>query len=55
MMENVLNDTPINLAKLHRDKGGKDTTYDNTANSFGIAWEGTVRNAKLYMPSYSQN
>ncbi|ETL86456.1 hypothetical protein L917_14112, partial [Phytophthora nicotianae] len=27
MMENVLNDTPINLAKLHRDKGGKIPLY----------------------------
>ncbi|GMF39973.1 unnamed protein product [Phytophthora fragariaefolia] len=47
-------DNSVDLSGTWRGEGGKISTLDAIANRFGIAWEGTVTQAKLYMPSHVQ-
>ncbi|KAL3671828.1 hypothetical protein V7S43_002497 [Phytophthora oleae] len=52
MMSQAMNSEPVNLTNVWRGHGQKEILYDSVANGLGIAWEGTVDEATLYMPSY---
>ncbi|KAG1701525.1 hypothetical protein DVH05_010826 [Phytophthora capsici] len=54
MMSRATDSKPVNMADTWKDDEGKEILYDAIANSFGIAWEGTVDKAMLYMPPFTR-
>ncbi|GMF36980.1 unnamed protein product [Phytophthora lilii] len=54
MMDSAVELTLFDIRSEWRDKGLKTITYDLIANMLGIAWEGTIDEATLYMPPYVQ-
>ncbi|KAL3674147.1 hypothetical protein V7S43_000108 [Phytophthora oleae] len=55
LMSFAIKSAPVNLAQVWEDKGGNEISYDTIANSFDIAWDGTLERATLYMPPYHQH
>ncbi|KAK1933582.1 hypothetical protein P3T76_011796 [Phytophthora citrophthora] len=54
MMSRAIDSVTVNMADTWEDVGGEKVFYDTIANGVGIAWEGTLDKATLYLPPFIQ-